>query len=212
MLKNALFLILFVLLYGGFYLFAVNGTGDFKDRNGYAVMDEERYTNKDFSFELRFQPEWIVYDGKSVLDSRLASSSEAELETSYGKSLDNMAFLFGSATPYASVDCVSYLNYNYPAEDFTEHSIATLLTNMERGVTGAGGVINDKGYRILNDENTGRKLLMYYYDYEVSEKYYSKFVCFANSEQNAIMFNGTYDTPDGLKLLKELIESKFMFV
>lgn len=205
MIRNIIFIILFLLICGGVYLFINNDTSTLTDRNQYGTFNGDCYECERFSFSLDFKPEWLVFDGVSVEKAALKNSSEAKLEEAYGDSLDNIKFIVGAAAPNAKINCRSRLNHNYTAADFSETGMRSGLDYMTQTIENMGGVIGGKGCQVLN----GGQMLMYYYDYTLNDDYVSSFICYTNSGSDSIIFEGQYNNFEGLKLLTDLMENGF---
>lgn len=207
MIRNIIFIVLFVVLYGGLYLFASNNGGNLTDRNGYGEMTDTYYDCERFSVKMEFEPDWIVFDGVSMDESIANSSAQAEIEQLYGV-LGDYTFIGGFATPEAEIYSLALIDYNLTAQELSETAIRTELDYMKKTIEGQGGKIGLTGCRTLSAKGNGNPMLMYYYDYTLGEDYYTSFTCYVNSGDDAILFQGTYDNLEGYKRLTDFVENK----
>ncbi len=210
MIRNIIFIVLFLLICGGAYVFISNENGStLTDRNEYGTFNGDCYECDTFSFSLDFKPEWLVFDGVSVKKAALEGSSETKLEEAYGESLDKIKFIVGAATPDAKINCRSRLNHNYTAADFSETGMRSGLEYMTKTIENMGGVIGGMGCQVLNTGENDNQMLMYYYDYTLNDDYVSTFICYTNSGSNSIVFEGNYNNFEGLQLLTDLMHNGF---
>lgn len=210
MLRNIIFIVLFVALYGGAYLLFFNNDSTLVDRNGYGELTETHYDCERFSMEMDFEPEWLVFDGAAIKESALNSYTQAELEEAYGCPMNELAFIAGAAAPEAEFFCMSYLNYNAPSSDFDESSMRVTLDNMKNAISGQGGTVGSAACKTITLSN-GNKMLVYYYDYNVNGSYYSTFYCFTNVGRDMVFIEGIYENPQGLLMLTDFVENKLDF-
>ena len=115
MARNIIFIILFVVLYGGLVLLGTQKKDDtLVDRKGYGTLTDEEYDCERFSIKMKFEPEWIVFDGASadeVIELASASASLESLKSSLG--FETAEFVLGVATPEAVMSCVCIENNNF---------------------------------------------------------------------------------------------------
>lgn len=210
MLKNIIFIVLFVLLYGGAYMLIFNSDSTLIDRNGYGELTETHYSCERFPMEMDFEPEWLILDGQALKEFTLDMYTEEELEEYYDCPINEIAFIVGAVTPEAAFYCTSQLNYNAPEADFDESAMRVTLNGMEKAITGQGGTVGNSGCRTITLEN-GSKMMYFYYDYVVNDISYSTFCCFTNVGKDMIFIDGTYANAQGLLMLTDFAQNKLNF-
>lgn len=209
MLKNIVFIVLFVLLYGGAYIM-LSGGSELTDRNGYGELTETHYNCERFSMEMDFEPEWLVYDGVALKESTLDLYSQAEFESIYDCPMSQFAFIGGAANVDAEFYIMSYLNYNAPESEFNVSGTQAAIDSTKNTITSTGGVAGNAECRMTTLEN-GNKMLLYYYDYTINDTFYSTFYAFTNVGRDMVFIEGVYQNPQGLLMLTDFVENKLNF-
>lgn len=210
MARNIIFIILFVVLYGGLVLLGTQKKDDtLVDRKGYGTLTDEAYDCERFSIKMKFEPEWIVFDGASadeVVELASASASLESLKSSLG--FETAEFVLGVATPEAVMSCVCIENNNFSKNTLTESGLRSTIEFMKKTVEANGGIIGSANCKSISAQGNGNKMLIFYFDYEISGERTSAFVCYTNSGKDGIMISGTYENVDGLNMLSDFIEDK----
>lgn len=211
MARNIIFIILFVLIYGGLFLFFSSKSDEpLTDRNNYGTFDDRTYNCDRFSMKMEFSDDWLVYDGVTMKDIILSLNSEADIYDTYGASLDELAFIVGAFSPDATVQTIAYTDYNYK-EQLTESYIDQVLDSNKDYVEMMGGTVNSASCHSLLSNGTGSKMIMYYIDYEIDGVYGSYFECYTNSGKDAVFFQGTYENASGLTMLMDFVKENVTY-
>lgn len=208
MARNIIFIILFVVLYGGLVLLGTQKKEDtLTDRKGYGTLTDEAYDCERFSVKMEFEPEWLVFDGVSADQAVDIALNGASLSDFASAGFENMDFVVGVATPEAVMSCVCIENSNFKKDTLTESGLRSTMEFIKKTVETQGGVFGSSNCRSFNAQGNGNKMLMYYFDYEIEGQRTSAFACYTNSGSDAIMISGTYETIDGLNMLTDFVEN-----
>ena len=211
MIKNAIFVILFILLYGGLFLFLSKNDTPHTDRNGYGEFTGSTYDCERFSMKMEYDESWLIYDGKSVEESLYTTLSREEIENTYGAAIDNIRFIGGAATPDFTLVCIAAANTNRSEGEFDAESRKKALEYMKTAITDQGGTVSDILCYTVPAPGQGKSMLVYGYDYEISGERFSNFFAYTNSGSDTILFSGTYTNENGLKSLTDFVENKVYF-
>lgn len=207
MARNIIFVILFVVLYGGLVLLGTQKNDDtLTDRKGYGTLTDEAYDCERFSMKMEFEPEWIVFDGVSV--DAMANASldrKSPSDSSISKSMD---FIVGVATPEAILNCACIENNNLKKDAINESNFRSTIEFIRKNIEDKGGVFGSYDCRSISAQGSGNKIIIFYYDYEISGDRTSLFNCYTNSGEDPIMLFGTYENVDGLNMLTDFVENR----
>lgn len=208
MIKNVIMVLLLVAIIGGGYIFVSSEQKQkITDRNGYGILSQEKYDCDRFSFTMDFSPEMVVFDGVSAKDYELSYMTEKEIEEASGLPIENVAFVFGTASSHADLSCLAYMNYNFSEEHFDEEAVKSTMDFLWTSVTSSGGSVKEADCSTFNVKGSGRKAIMYYYDYELSGERYNEFACSVNCGNDALLFRGYFSDAEGLRLLKSMVQN-----
>lgn len=211
MIKNTIFVILFILLYGGLFLFLSKNEKSLTDRNGYGEFTGSTYDCERFSMKMEYDESWLIYDGKSVEESLYTTLSREEIEKTYGSAIDNIRFVGGAADPDFTMVCLAVTNATRPDKDFSSEEAHKVLDGMNSAISGQGGKIGESVCKTIFAKGSGKPMLIYGYDYEISGEKFSNFYCYVNSGNDTVLFSGTYTNENGLKSLTDFVEKKVYF-
>ncbi len=210
MAKNIIFIILFIVLYGGLFLFVTNKNDSaLVDRNGYGTLTDEYYDCERFSVKMEFEPEWLVFDGITIDGMPEFENFISEAERYLAGSTDNVDFLCGFATPDSNMVCLAIKGSIFSKSVLNETTLRSAVDNMRKTMDGYGGFVGSASCRTIKAKGNGNNILIYYYDYEINGERVSIFSSFTNSGGDAIMIAGSYNNIDGLNTLTDFVENKF---
>ena len=203
MARNIIFIVLFVVLYGGLILFGCKGNTEIIDRGGYGEFTETGYSCEACSFDMEFDPSWIAMDGTSVANDY----TDSELYEYFGDP-DSYDFILGFIHPDIYMECVRFNDYTMDKKTFTNSYLTSELDYYKDNVANIGGVMNSSGYKVLQANGNGTDMGVYYYDYTMGGEFYSEFNCFFNSGKDTIWIYGYYENTDCLQAMFDLVENK----
>ena len=203
MARNIIFIILFVVLYGGLLLFGTKKTEAPEDRNYYGEFTENGYDCDACSFEMEFDPAWIPMDGVSVEQSY----TTAELRDYFGEPSE-YDLIVGFTHPDIYMECVRYNKWTMDKESFTNSYLAYELDYYREYVVNMGGTVNNSGCKVLQAKGNGADMGVYYYDYTLGGEFYSEFNCFFNSGDDTVWIYGYYNNDDGLEAITDFVQNK----
>lgn len=206
MARNIIFIILFIVLYGGLFLLGSKTSETTVDRNGFGEFSENHYSCDACSFEMELKPEWIPLDGVAIEKAY----TESELYDYFGEpgSYDIIA---GFTTPEIYMECIRYKNFDMGDEFYTSSAIAYELEICKENISLSGGTLGSSGSSIQQAAGNGENMAVYYYDYTVGDEYYSEFNCFVTCGNDTLWFYGNYNNREGLNELKEFVSSGLTF-
>ena len=212
MIRNVIFIILFVILYGGAYLLLDNSNNQtLTDRNEYGEFTGHTYNCNRFSVKMEYDEDWLVFDGVSMEQALNATYSHKEIEGMYGSVIDSIKFVGGAVTPRAYILCAAVTGENVSESELNGTSMETTLSYMKEGITGQGGTMGDAICYSVDVKGTGNKMIVYGYDYTLNGEQYSNFSCITNTGEDTLIFSGKYEDSEGLKQLTDFVENKLYF-
>lgn len=205
MAKNIILILLFILLYGGIFLF---GTKEepITDRTGFGEFSENHYHCDACNFDIELKPEWLALDGTAIK----GSYSDYELNDYFGPE-ESYDIITGFAHPHVYVECVRYNNYNMPSDAFTESYLYGELEFYKSNIESINGILGRHGVSVQQAKGNGEKMGIYYYDYTVDGEFVSEFNCFLNCGDDTLWFYGYYTNEEGFREMKELISERITF-
>ena len=203
MARNIIFIVLFILLYGGLFLFGTKSTGAPEDRNDYGEFTESGYRCDICDLEMEFDPTWIPMDGISVEQSY----TDSELYDYFGDP-GSYDLIVGFTHPDIYMECVRFNDWTMEKESFTNSYLSYELDYYREYVANMGGVMNDSGCKVLQANGNGADMGVYYYDYTMGGEFYSEFNCFFNSGKDTIWIYGYYNNEDGLDAIMDFVQNK----
>lgn len=213
MLRNILFILLFILVYGAVFLLGSyrpeNSISD-RTENGEFITDTDgstRYATDRYGFELSYAPDWIVFDGVQLEKQLRDNLSVEEIEDNFDCPIENLAFLGGFLTPRASLRVTVEKGNTLPSQSFTADDIKSLIDETRDWIVYSGGSWgNGSGY-LLPAQGNSERIILYYYDYEYLGEYYSTFCAMLNANGNIIYLDGYYSDLDGLSTLTDFVKN-----
>ncbi|MBQ8410475.1 MAG: hypothetical protein IJX15_01930 [Ruminiclostridium sp.] len=208
MARNIIFIILFVVLYGGLVLLGTQKKDDtLVDRKGYGTLTDEAYDCERFSIKMKFEPEWIVFDGVSADEIVEMASNGAFLTSASSFGFENAEFILGIATPEAVMSCVCIENSNFQKSTITESGLRSTVEYIKKSVEANGGIFGNSNCKSISAQGNGNKMIIFYFDYELFGERTSAFVCYTNSGKDGIMISGAYENIEGLDMLSDFVEN-----
>lgn len=194
MARNVVFIILFVVLYGGIFLLGnYKVGGKLTDRNGFGELTESHYDCDRYSIEMDFKDEWIIVDGLSLKENY----TESELIEYYGLP-DEFKFLVGITSFNMNAECICYTDYKYDKSAFTDTYLREYLASLD-------GYAENSQYFLLNAKGSGEKLAVYYYELKGEDGGY--FNAYTNAGKNAIYLCGYYNNTSGRDELMDFVKN-----
>lgn len=205
MARNIIFIILFIVLYGGLFLLGSVKTEEMTDRNGFGEFTESGYSCDAYSFEMEFEPDWIPMDGVAIEKCY----TESELQEYFGEpgSYDLVA---GFTSPELYVECVRYKNVGLGSEYFTSSYLERELDYYKQNISLVGGNLSGSGSYVLHAQGNGADMGVYYYDYTLDGEFYSEINCFVNCGKDTIWFYGYYKNQEGLSKMLNFLNTGFV--
>ncbi len=211
MIKNIIFIILFILLYGGLYLLISRDSTTLTDRNGYGEFTNSTYDCERFSMKMEYDESWVIFDGKSVEESLYSTLSHKEIETMYGSAIDKIRFIGGASTPDFTMVCLAATDTARPDSEYNADAMKKTLEYMKTAINGQGGKVGDIICYTATAKGSGKPMMIYGYDYEVGGEKYSHFFSFTSSGKDTVLLSGTYNSEKGLDSLTDFVENKMYF-
>lgn len=206
MARNIVFIILFVVLYGGLFFLGTTGGDEITDRSGYGEFSENHYSCEACNFEMEFDSNWIPLDSTAIKNSY----SEYELNDYFGED-GTYDILVGFNSPNLYMECVRYKNINMPKDSFTNSYLSYELDRCKENISLAGGVLGSYGSNVHQAVGNGENMGVYYYDYKLDNELYSEFNCYLNCGKDTLWFYGYYNNKEGLDDMKTFIAQKLTF-
>ena len=195
MARNIVFIILFIVLYGGIFILGNYKTGGtLTDRNGFGELTESHYDCDKYSIEMDFEDKWLITDGMTVRESY----TDKELNEYYGLP-DEFDILVRISSFNMEAECICYKDYNYESEMFTDTYLRTFLSSLD-------GYAENCKYILSSAKGNGEKIATYYY--EPLDEDVGYFNAYANVGENSIWVSAYYYDNDGLDELIDFVRNK----
>ncbi len=206
MARNILFIVLFVVLYGGLVLLFTKDGEEMIDRGGFGEFSENHYSCEACNFEMELEPDWIPLDGAAIAHSY----TQNELYSYFGET-GTYDIIMGIASPGLYVECVRYNDISIGKEYFTSSYLNEEIEYCKEYVRQAGGIMGSSGSYIFQAQGNGENMGIYNYDYTLDGEFVSELNCFINCGDDVLWFYGYYESREDLGKMLTLLNSKLTF-
>ena len=206
MARNILFIILFIVLYGGLALLCTKDGEEMIDRGGYGEFSENHYSCEACSFEMELEPDWIPLDGVAIQNSY----TKEELYDYFGEP-GTYDIITGFYAPGLYVECVRYNDVNLDSGHFTSTYLNDQIEFYKENVRQSGGIMGSSGSYIFQAQGNGENMGIYNYDYTLNGEFGSELNCFMNCGDDVLWFFGYYEDQKSMGKMLTFLNSKITF-
>lgn len=206
MARNILFIILFIVLYGGLFLLCTQDGEEMIDRGGFGEFSENHYSCEACNFEMELDPDWIPLDGGAIAHSY----TQNELYDYFGET-GTYDLITGFSAPGIYLECVRYNDVNMDSGSFTNSYLNEQLEYCKENIRQAGGTMGSSGSYIFQAKGNGQNMGVYNYDYTLNGEFASELNCFMNCGDDVLWFYGYYDNRDSMGKILDFLNSKITF-
>ncbi|MCM1335596.1 MAG: hypothetical protein NC084_07245 [Bacteroides sp.] len=213
MLRNILFILLFLLVYGAIFLigsYRPNEALTDRAENGTFSTETDggiRYVSDRYGLTFDYEPDWIIFDGVQLEKQiRDLGYTDEEIEDAYDCELGNLVFLGGFLSPGATLRITVEKDNAIPPDSFSSSDLQKLIDYQREMTLYAGGVWGSGNGFVLPAQGNAARVLLYYYDYEYLGEYDATFCAMLNVNGNIVMLDGYYNDVDGLTTLTEFVK------
>lgn len=206
MARNILFIILFIVLYGGLFLFCTKNGEEMIDRGGFGEFSENHYSCEACNFEMELESDWIPLDGTAIRHGY----TKEELYDYFGEP-GTYDIITGFYAPGFYVECVRYNDVNMDNGSFTSTFLDDQIEYCKEGVRQAGGIMGSSGSYIFQAQGNGQNMGIYNYDYTLDDEFFSELNCFMNCGDDVLWFYGYYENRECMGKILTFLNSKISF-
>ena len=206
MARNILFIILFIVLYGGLTLLCTKDGEEMIDRGGYGEFSENYYSCEACSFEMELESDWIPLDSVAIEHSY----TKEELSDYFGKP-GTYDIINGFYAPGLYVECVRYNDINMDNSSFTAAFLNDQILYCTENVVNEGAIMGSTGSYIFQAQGNGENMGIYYYDYTLKGEFASELNCFVNCGDDLLWFYGYYEDRESMGKMLTFLNSKITF-